>query len=119
MHEQCFLFFGYIKLIDEDVVMACTITAMAEYCNEVVGALCRNAAKSLDLSFGAQVCSTCYSSRSSHVLKGYMSLKGRPNHEGSSSKQAATIDVSLCHLCTVTAVAAADERKALWACRWM
>ena len=45
----------YIRLNDEDVVVVCTIIATAEYCNEVVGALGRNVAKTLDPPFGAQV----------------------------------------------------------------
>jgi len=75
------LFIGYIELNIEDVVTACTITAMAESCNKVVGALSRNVAKSLDLPFGDQVCGTCYST-SSHISKRCMSLIGRPNQEG-------------------------------------
>lgn len=49
----------YIKLNDEDVVVVCTIIATAEYCNEVVGALGRNVAKTLDPPFGSQVFHTC------------------------------------------------------------
>lgn len=45
----------YIRLNDEDVVVVCTIIATAEYCSEVVGALGRNVAKTLDPPFGAQV----------------------------------------------------------------
>jgi len=75
------LFIGYIELNIEDVVTACTITAMAEYCNKVVGALSKNMSKSLDLPFGDQVCGTCYSG-SSHISKRYMSLIGHPNHGG-------------------------------------
>ena len=45
----------YIRLNDEDVLVVCTIIATAEYCNEVVGALGRNVAKTLDPPFGAQV----------------------------------------------------------------
>ena len=44
----------YIRLNDEDVVVVCTIIATAEYCSEVVGALGRNVAKTLDPPFGAQ-----------------------------------------------------------------
>lgn len=45
----------YIKLNDEDVVVVCTLITTAEYCCEVVGALGRSVAKTLDPPFGAQV----------------------------------------------------------------
>jgi hypothetical protein len=45
----------YIKLNDEDVVVVCTIIATAEYCIEVVGALGRSVAKTIDPPFGNKV----------------------------------------------------------------
>ena len=45
----------HIRLHDEDVVVVCTVIATAEYCAEVVGALGRNVAKTLDPPFGSQV----------------------------------------------------------------
>lgn len=47
----------YIKLNDEDTVVVCTIIATAEYCIEVVGALGRSVAKTVDPPFGNKVCS--------------------------------------------------------------
>ena len=35
------------------LVTICTVTAMAEYSNEAVGALCQNSSKTLDLPFDA------------------------------------------------------------------
>ncbi len=46
----------YIKLNDEDTVVVCTIIATAEYCMEVVGALGRSVAKTIDPPFGNKVC---------------------------------------------------------------
>ena len=45
----------YIKLNDEDTVVVCTIIATAEYCIEVVGALGRSVAKTIDPPFGNKV----------------------------------------------------------------
>lgn len=45
----------YIKLNDEDVVVVCTIISTAEYCIEVVGALGRSVAKTIDPPFGNKV----------------------------------------------------------------
>ncbi|CAL8463747.1 g3281 [Coccomyxa elongata] len=45
----------YIKLNDEDTVVVCTIIATAEYCMEVVGALGRSVAKTIDPPFGNKV----------------------------------------------------------------
>ena len=52
-HGRCMC--RHVRLNDEDVVVVCTIIATAEYCNEVVGALGRNVAKTLDPPFGSQV----------------------------------------------------------------
>ncbi len=45
----------YIKLNDEDTVVVCTMIATAEYCMEVVGALGRSVAKTIDPPFGNKV----------------------------------------------------------------
>ncbi len=58
----------YIKLNDEDVVVVCTIIATAEYCNEVVGALGRNVARTLDPPFGSQVSPAALLSQCSGIV---------------------------------------------------
>lgn len=44
----------HIRLPDDDVPVVCAVIATAEYCQEMVGALARSAAKMLDAPLGAQ-----------------------------------------------------------------
>ena len=44
----------HVRLPDDDVPVVCALIATAEYCQEMVGALARSAAKMLDAPLGAQ-----------------------------------------------------------------
>ena len=71
----------YVRLGDEEVVVVCTLVATAEYCAEVVGALGRSVAKTLDAPFGSQARALPAARRPPPVLR-QSSVFGQAQHGG-------------------------------------